>query len=197
LALSAASCSNSPSGAGGAQGNGSPGVTSDSITVGSIANLSGPLSSDFAPLVNGVEAYFSMVNAAGGVDGRRLVLADKSDDQGSSTTDLTVAQKLVEQDHVFAIVGVGTPFFGAASYLAGQKTPVFGYVVSNDWSDGPNLFGVDSSYLAFSTATMGYAYVATQLHASSVAVVAYDVPQSVRPPSPDSAASGSTWATRT
>jgi branched-chain amino acid transport system substrate-binding protein len=119
-----------------------------------------------------------MVNAAGGVDGRKLNLAYQADDQGSSTTDLALAEKLVEQDHVFAVVGVGTPFFGGARYLARQGVPAFGYVVSSDWSDGPTLFGVNGSDLAFSTAAMGDSYVAQQLHATSVGVIAYGVPQS-------------------
>jgi len=177
VALLGAACSNATSRASNG-GSGAPGVTSKSITVGSIANVTGPLSSDFAPLVNGVEAYFSMVNADGGVDGRRLDLAYQTDDQGSSTTDLTLAQKLVEQDHVFAVVGVGTPFFGGASYLAHQGVPVFGYMVSSDWSDGPTLFGVNGSFLAYSTNSMSDAYVARQLHATSIAVIAYSVPQS-------------------
>jgi len=177
VALLGAACSNSKVNIS-SGGSGAPGVTPTLITVGSIANVTGPLSSDFAPLVNGVQAYFSMVNAAGGVDGRKLDLAYQTDDQGSSTTDLTVAQKLVEQDHVFAVVGVGTPFFGGASYLARQGVPTFGYVVSSDWSDGPTLFGVNGSYLSFSTAAMSDAYVAQQLHATSVGVIAYGVPQS-------------------
>ena len=98
-------------------------MTSTQINVGSIANVTGPLSSDFAPIVNGVEAYFSMINAEGGVAGRKLKLAYQEDDQGSPTIDLTVAQKLVEQDNVFAVVGVGTPFFGGASYLAPERYP--------------------------------------------------------------------------
>jgi branched-chain amino acid transport system substrate-binding protein len=119
-----------------------------------------------------------MVNAAGGVAGRKLKLAYQEDDQGSPTVDLTVAQKLVEQDHVFAVVGVGTPFFGAANYLAQQGTPTFGYVVSTDWADKPTLFGTYGSVLAFSTAGPGDAYSAEQLGAKSIAVVAYGVPQS-------------------
>jgi len=50
--------------------------------------------------------------------------------------------------------------------------------VSSDWSDGPTLFGVNGSYLAYSTAVMSDAYVARQLRATSVAVVSYGVPQS-------------------
>ncbi|HUY63301.1 MAG TPA: ABC transporter substrate-binding protein [Acidimicrobiales bacterium] len=177
LAIFAGACANSTSTTS-AGGSGSPGVTSTSISVGSIADVTGPLSSDFAPVVNGVEAYFSMVNASGGVNGRKLVLADQRDDQGSSTTDLTVAQQLVQQDHVFAIVGVGTPFFGAATYLAHQGVPTFGYQVSADWSDGPSLYGAYGSYLDFSSGAMADAYVAKQLHATSVGVIAYGVPQS-------------------
>ena len=177
LAITMAGCSNSTGGKlGGAQT--APGVTSSSITVGSIADISGPLSADFAPISSGVQAYFSMVNAAGGVDGRKLVLAAQKDDQGSSSQDLTVSQQLVEQNHVFAVVGVGTPFFGGASYLAQLGVPTFGYQVSSDWSDGPSLFGAFGSYLAFDTGAMGFAYAAEQLHATSVGLVAYAVPQS-------------------
>ena len=110
-----------------------PGSAPTQIIVGSIANVTGPLSSGFAPIVNGVQAYFSMINAEGGVDGRTLKLAYQEDDQGSPTTDLSVAQKLVQQNNVFAVVGVGTPFFGGAAYLAQTGTPTFGYAVSTDW----------------------------------------------------------------
>ena len=177
LALVGAGCSNS-AGGGGPQGAGAPGVTPTSITVGSIADISGPLSADFAPITAGVQAYFSMVNAQGGVHGRKLVLGYQKDDQGSSTDDLTVAQELVQQDHVFAIVGVGTPFFGGAGYLAHQDVPTFGYQVSSDWSAGKSLFGAFGSYLSFSTGAMGFSYAAEQLHAKSVGVIAYAVPQS-------------------
>jgi branched-chain amino acid transport system substrate-binding protein len=153
-------------------------VTSTQINVGSIANLTGPLSSDFAPIVNGVEAYFSMINDEGGVAGRKLKLAYQEDDQGSPTIDLTVAQKLVQQDNVFAVVGVGTPFFGGATYLGQQGTPTFGYVVSTDWADKPALFGTYGSVLDFATGASGDAASAEQLGAKSIAVISYGVPQS-------------------
>ena len=176
LALGVAGCSNAS--IHNSSGGGAPGVTSTQIDVGSIANVTGPLSSDFAPIVNGVRAYFSMVNAEGGIAGRKLKLAHQEDDQGSPTVDLSVAEKLVEQDHVFAVVGVGTPFFGAASYLAQQGTPTFGYVVSSDWANKPTLFGTYGSVLDFATGGPGDAYSAEQLGAKSIAVVAYGVPQS-------------------
>jgi len=176
LTVGVAACSNSV--IKNSAGGGAPGVTSSQIDVGSIANVTGPLSSGFAPVVNGVEAYFSMVNAAGGVAGRKLMLAHQKDDQGSPTVDLTDAQQLVQQDHVFAVVGVGTPFFGGASYLAQQGVPSFGYVVSTDWENKPTLFGTYGSVLNFATAAPGGAYLAQQLGAKSIGVVAYGVPQS-------------------
>jgi len=175
--LGVGACSNSvtPPSTG---GTGAPGVTDTSITVGSIANVTGPLSADFAPIVNGVEAYFSMVNAQGGVSGRKLRLGFQTDDQGSSSADLTAAQKLVEQDHVFAVVGVGTPFFGGARYLAQQGVPTFGYQVSTDWSSGPSLFGTYGSLLDYSAGEAGFAYFAKHVGAKSVGIVSYSVPQS-------------------
>jgi branched-chain amino acid transport system substrate-binding protein len=177
LAVGLSACGNAKQVAG-SGGNGAPGVTSTQITVGSIANVTGPLSSGFAPIVNGVEAYFSMINAEGGVAGRKLNLADQEDDQGSPTIDLSVAQKLVQQDNVFAVVGVGTPFFGGASFLAGQGTPTFGYSVSTDWANRPTLFAWNGPILCFPCGAPGDAYLAQQLGAKSIAVVSYGVPQS-------------------
>ncbi|HUI04912.1 MAG TPA: ABC transporter substrate-binding protein [Acidimicrobiales bacterium] len=176
-ALLLASCGNSK-GNTGATGSQTQGVTNTEIDVGSIANVTGPLSADFAPIVNGVEAYFSMVNAAGGVSGRKLVLKYQTDDQGSATGDLSAAQTLVQKDHAFAVVGVGTPFFGGAKYLGQNNIPTFGYVVSSDWSPYKSLFGDYGSYLYFPGGGPGDGYIAQQLGAKSIAVVAYGVPQS-------------------
>jgi len=176
LAIGVSACGNATTNAS-TGGSGDPGVTSTQITVGSIANITGPLSSGFAPIVNGVQAYFSMINAEGGVDGRTLKLAYQEDDQGSPTVDLTVAQQLV-QHNVFAVVGVATPFFGGAKYLAQQGTPTFGYAVSTDYQDRPSLFADYGSVLCFPCGAPGDAYLAQQLGAQSIAVVAYGVPQS-------------------
>ena len=179
LLLLAAGCSNAAS-TSSAGGSGAPGVTANSITVGSIANVTGILSSDFAPSVDGAKAYFDMVNAQGGVNGRKILFpgSNQKDDQGSPTTDLSVAQQLVEQAHVFAVVGVATPFFGGATFLAQKGVPTFGYQVSSDWSDGPSLFGAYGSYLDFSTGVMSDSYAIHQLGASTVGVIAYGVQQS-------------------
>jgi ABC-type branched-subunit amino acid transport system substrate-binding protein len=154
-------------------------VTSNSVTVGSLATLSGQLSAGFGDIVYGVKAYFDMVNAEGGIDGRRIDLKYVADDAGNPTTDEDQARNLVQQDHVFAIVGVGSPFFTATEYLARTGTPTFGYMVSSNWANYPNLFGAYSSVLAFNTNESNVAFVAKQLGARSVGVIAYGaVPQS-------------------
>jgi ABC-type branched-subunit amino acid transport system substrate-binding protein len=145
------------------------------IIVGSLSTASGPLASTFGQVVDGVEAYFDYINAHGGVDNRKIDLEYQADDSGSPTDDTTQARNLVEQDHVFAVVGVGTPFFTGASFFAAEGTPVFGYVVSQDWNDHPDLFGAYGSYLDYAEVKPGLVDIAQTLKAKSVAVVAYDI----------------------
>ena len=152
-----------------------PGVSKHAIVVGSLTTASGVLAGQFAAIVDGVETYFDAVDARGGVDGRTIHLNYRADDTGSSTDDTIQARNLVEQDHVFAVVGVGTPFFSGASLFAAEGTPVFGYVVSPDWNNRPNLFGAYGSYLDYTTSQPLEADLARRLHAKSVAVVAYNV----------------------
>jgi branched-chain amino acid transport system substrate-binding protein len=145
------------------------------IIVGSLSTASGALASTFGQVVDGVQAYFDYFNAHGGLNGRKIVLKYQADDTGSPTDDTTQARNLVEQDHVFAVVGVGTPFFTGASFFAAEGTPVFGYVVSQDWNDHPDLFGAYGSYLDYSEVQPGLVDIAKTLKAKSVAVVAYDI----------------------
>jgi ABC-type branched-subunit amino acid transport system substrate-binding protein len=156
-------------------GAGTPGVTSSQIIVGGLATESGALAGAFGTEQYGVQAYFDYVNAHGGVFGRKINFAYNLDDAGSTTEDTTQARNLVEQDHVFAVVGVGTPFFSAANYFAAVGTPVFGYVVTQDWNNHPNEFGAYGSYLDYTASQPIEAWVAKQLHAKSVAVIAYNI----------------------
>lgn len=172
-----AACSNASTAAA-AHSAAAPGVTATTIDVGSLATASGPLASGFGEITAGVKAYFDMVDAHGGVDGRRLVLAHQGDDQGSPSVDTDVARTLVAQDHVFAIVGVATPFFTAATYLRQQGTPTFGDVVSTSWDNAPNLFGAFGSYLDIGSVGPEAPFVAHQVGATAAAVVAYPVAQS-------------------
>ncbi|TVQ28788.1 MAG: hypothetical protein EA382_01235 [Spirochaetaceae bacterium] len=85
------------------------GVTADSVLVGNSAATSGALAAVGVPFNRGIEAYFKMVNDAGGVAGRTIRWVHY-DDEFDGAQGLTYAQRLVEDDKIFAFVGhFGTP----------------------------------------------------------------------------------------
>src|ERR1043166_2866157 len=90
------------------------GVSPTEIVVGTAQDLSGPIVSLSKPAVNGMRMRIDEVNAAGGVNGRklRLVVEDHGYDPKRA---VLAAQKLVQQDKIFAALGsIGTPTAMAA-----------------------------------------------------------------------------------
>ncbi len=79
-----------------------PGVTANSITVGSISDISEPIPGLFEGAKIGTEAYFAYINSQGGVNGRKLIL-DARDSAFSSGTVANEASSIAAKD--FAIVG--------------------------------------------------------------------------------------------
>lgn len=154
------------------------GVTNTSITVGALGSFSGYAASDFAPVLTGAEVYFDQLNARGGVNGRKIIYSPQVDDGLSANGDTTGAQQLV-QDKVFAVVGVGTPFFTGSSVLRANAVPTFGLQEDTNaqWS-GPTMFGVGGSYDNYGAPMTQVAYVAQQTGAKRAAVLAYNVAQS-------------------
>lgn len=89
------------------------GVTEDTVLVGNSAATSGALAAVGVPFNQGIEAYFAQVNAAGGVAGRTIEWVHY-DDEFDGAQGLTYAQRLVEDDGIFAFVGhFGTPTVAA------------------------------------------------------------------------------------
>ena len=158
----------------------SEGVSANQIVVGGIAAETGPLASEFGPIFDGVQAYFNMVNAHGGVNGRKLVYAAQLDDATDPAQDTADARRLVEQDHVFAVVGVATPTFSGATYLAENKIPTFGYVINSQWFNQPTFFGQEGSYYNLASPGPEVSYLAHKVGARSVAVLAYSQTQSAQ-----------------
>jgi len=154
------------------------GVTPTTITVGAMASLSGIASSDFAPVVTGAQIYFDQLNAHGGVAGRKIVYRPVLDDGTSPNGDLAAAQQLV-QDKVFAVVGVGTPFFTGASILQAHSVPTFGLQENTNaqWA-GPTMYGFGGSYVDYTAPVIQAAYVAERNHVRRAAVLAYNIAQS-------------------
>jgi len=100
------------------------GVTDTTVLVGNSAATSGPLAFVGLPFVAGIEAYFAMVNEAGGVAGRQIEFKHY-DDEFNGATGLAMAEKLVEDDEIFSFVGhFGTPIIGATeTYLTERGIP--------------------------------------------------------------------------
>ena len=100
-----------------------PGVTDTEIKIGQTMPYSGPASL-FGIAGRIQTAYLKMVNASGGVNGRKINLIS-ADDGFSPPKTIEMTRKLVEQDEVFALMGsVGTPGNVAISkYVNTAKVP--------------------------------------------------------------------------
>ena len=100
-----------------------PGVTDTEIKIGQTVPYSGPASafSSYGRLMAG---YFEMVNASGGINGRKVTLISL-DNAFSPPKAIEQTRKLVEDDGVLADVGtVGTtPNVAIQKYLNGAKVP--------------------------------------------------------------------------
>ena len=115
------------------------GVTDTSITV---AGLSQQTQFTANELKTGATAAFNVVNSKGGVFGRKINYVESADDQGSVTTALSAAQRLVQQDQVFAIAPVLSPYVDQAGpYLAQQKVPFFGWGIDAAFCKNNYAFG--------------------------------------------------------
>jgi len=107
----------------GARSSATPGVTNNSILLEGTFPLSGP-ASGYAPIPVGMGAYFSYVNAHGGVNGRKIKWHYEDDGYNPANT-VQITHKFVEQDHAFALVGgLGTePQLAVRQYLNDAKVP--------------------------------------------------------------------------
>ncbi|HCN89740.1 MAG TPA: ABC transporter permease [Oxalobacteraceae bacterium] len=103
------------------------GVTDSEIIVGSSVSASGPLGPLGAGIRDGAAAYFDHVNGQGGVAGRKIRFIALDD---AYVLERTVAnvKKLINEEHVFALLGVtGTPSVMATLPIArAAGIPLFG-----------------------------------------------------------------------
>ena len=161
--------------AGAAATSSAPGVTSNSITVGTISTQTGTLASNFSSLIYGERAYYDYINAQGGVNGRKIDYKYALDDGGNPTTFNQLANTLINQDHVFAVTGVATAFFSPNLFVE-SGIPTYGYNVTGNWGGPKNLFAAGGSVQYYPAAGPQVSYVARQTQKSpSIAFIAYGV----------------------
>jgi len=110
-------------GTAGASHLGAPGVTKKQIVIGGTFPFSGPAAL-YKTIPAAEQAYYAYVNAHGGVFHRKIKDITVDDQYNPSQT-VPQTTKLVEQNHVFAIVGsLGTaPIFSTWKYLNQRKVP--------------------------------------------------------------------------
>lgn len=101
-----------------------PGVTSNSITIGATVPLTGPAAPGYSEIAPAMNAVFAWANAHGGVFGRKINYTYLDDGYNPAQT-ATLTRKLVLQDNIFADVGsLGTPTQSAVqAFLNQQKVP--------------------------------------------------------------------------
>lgn len=90
------------------------GISATEIVVGSHQDLSGPIKGWGVPVSNGMKMATEEINAAGGINGRKIKLI--VEDSGYDPKRAVLAsQKLIEKDKIFAMVGpMGSPTVLAA-----------------------------------------------------------------------------------
>ena len=146
LAASAVAAAALSAGPAGAQSGSVPGVTAKEIAVGAVLAKTNPTGIRYQDVVDGAQAYFDIVNDAGGVNGRMLKFVKVLDDQSRASKDILAARSLVEEEQVFAAFEASQEFAGADVFKK-AGTPVFGYNIQEEWSNAPNMFGTYGSYL--------------------------------------------------
>ena len=106
-----------------AEKNYGPGVTDTEIKIGQTVPYSGP-NSMYGTIGRAQAAYFEMINAKGGVNGRKIRLISL-DDAFSPPKTVEHTRRLVESDNVLLIFSsLGTPTNSAIyKYLNAQKVP--------------------------------------------------------------------------
>lgn len=82
-------------------------MAAEELHVGCILSITGKASWLGEPERNTVEMIAKQVNAAGGINGKKLVLHIE-DDQGDNTQAVNAANKLIKKDKVCAIIGPST-----------------------------------------------------------------------------------------
>ena len=126
------------------------GATDTEIKIGNIMPYSGPASS-YSVIGKTEAAYFNMINAEGGINGRKINFISY-DDAYSPPKTVEQARKLVESDQVLLIFNsLGTPPNSAIQkYMNSEKVPQLfiatGATKWNDPKDFPWTMGWQPSY---------------------------------------------------
>ncbi|MDT4981329.1 MAG: branched-chain amino acid transport system substrate-binding protein [Pseudonocardiales bacterium] len=151
VGLMACGSTKTKSGGNAAGDTSAPGVTKDSILVGTTQPLTGPAAPGYSKISAAMTAYFKYANEQGGVNGRKVTLKVLDDGYNPANT-ATKTRQLVLQDKVFALLGsLGTPTHTAVlDFIKTNKVPdLFVASGSRSWNQPakyPTTFGWQPDY---------------------------------------------------
>jgi len=153
-----------------------PGVTTDTIHLGTFCDLSGPNATIGLAAWRGYSAYYDHVNRWGGIHGRKIRLTVE-DDAFDPTRSKLAAIKLLTQDRVFAMVSpLGTPTnLATLDYFLENEVPVISpHSGVSTWSTPlkRTYFALQPSYQV--EGRILAQFVVQELKAKRVAILAVD-----------------------
>jgi ABC-type branched-subunit amino acid transport system substrate-binding protein len=148
--------------------------TKPPIKIGMLMTLSGPGAAANLPTRLGIDMALQEFNAAGGIEGRQIVLV-QGDDQANPTTGVDEAKRLVYQEKIEALVGPVASAVTVAILPTLNEAKIANFTQSGSAlltpENGPYQFAVIGS-AAFSGA--GLADYAHQVGAKKVALIRDD-----------------------
>src|SRR4051812_23893344 len=134
-----------------AKADAAPGVTDDTVVIGTHQPLTGPAAPGYSRISVAAKAMYDYLNDAGGINGRTIDYRVE-DDGYNPTRTVEVVKKLVLQDEVFAVVGgLGTPTHSkVVDYLNSEGVPDVlvssGALAWDDPAKSPMTFGFQVDY---------------------------------------------------
>ncbi|CAN5897865.1 ABC transporter substrate-binding protein [soil metagenome] len=149
-----------------------PGVTADTIKIGSFGALTGPGYLYGKLPMNGIEVVFDQINAAGGINGRKLELV-REDDRCDPAAAIGAVKKLIFEDKVFAIIGGGcsNATFAAREALVEANIPVIIMASVHDGITTPVAPGIFSVALTSTLESHAQLQFALDQGAKRIAVI--------------------------
>ncbi|HVV30792.1 MAG TPA: ABC transporter substrate-binding protein [Mycobacteriales bacterium] len=165
IAATLAACGSSGTSSAGGTGTGgqtSPAsnLTKSPVVIGNIGGYSGTtFATEYKRTLFGLQAWVQWTNEHGGLAGHPVKLVSY-DDQNDPAKSLQFVKRMVENDHVVAIlapVAQGTDN-AWANYVKEKKVPVIGGVsLDGNWLDNPYMLATNVTIMGYLTSQIGAA----------------------------------------
>jgi ABC-type branched-subunit amino acid transport system substrate-binding protein len=167
---------------GGSTSSGSAiGVTDDEIRVAVVTGEKGTFDA-------GVEIYAAALNAAGGVNGRKIRITSIQADANDAQKNAAAFGRVIADDKPL-LVALASGNFGGSNLAIREDLPVVGTAYDNNWHKSDSFFGIepgswkapDPEHLPPAPASIGGAvdaYIAGKLDVTRVGVFGYNISSS-------------------